>query len=85
MLLPCTNSKLRASATQRPALGCKPTDFLSIDTENDLVNLIKMEISLHNTCENLKQLLASREDYSDEAAFDAVDSTKVGFLDQKNF
>jgi hypothetical protein len=44
-----------------------------------------MEINLHNTCEDLRQRLASREDYSDEAVFNALDSAKVGFLDIKNF
>ena len=40
---------------------------------------------MHNTCEDLRQRLASREDYSDEAVFNALDSAKVGFLDIKNF
>ena len=85
MILPCTNSKIRAECTQRPSFGCKVTDFLSLDVEQDLARLINMECELHKAQEDLKQRLASKEDYSDEAVWGALDAGNLGFLDQKSF
>ena len=40
MILPCDNPFLRAKATQRPNQYIAKTDFLTIDVERDLTNLI---------------------------------------------
>lgn len=54
MILPCTNMKLRAQTTQRVMGDCKPSDFLTLDVEQDLTRLLKMEIAMHNESEELK-------------------------------
>jgi Ca2+-binding EF-hand superfamily protein len=33
IVLPCTNAKVRATATQRQMGDCRPTDFLTLDVE----------------------------------------------------
>lgn len=47
MVLPCTNHKLRSTTTQRPMEMCKSGDYLSIDVEQDLARLFKMEVEMH--------------------------------------
>ena len=47
MILPCTNSKLRSQTTQRVMGDCRPTDFLTLDVEQDMTILFKMEIVMH--------------------------------------
>ena len=54
IVLPCTNSKLRSQTTQRQMGDCRPTDFLTLDVEQDLSRLFKMEIAMHNDSEYLK-------------------------------
>src|SRR6056300_1161139 len=40
MILPCANSKLRAQATQRPNGMCGKYDYLTLDVEKELAELI---------------------------------------------
>ena len=54
MVLPCTNSKMRSEVTQRTAGGCKPDEYLTMDVEQDLSRLLKMEAELHDEVEPLK-------------------------------
>jgi len=83
MILPCTNAKIRADTTQRLNMECRPTDFLTIDVEQDLARLVKMEIMLHRDSEILKQRFESHADYSPDLAFKSVDRTNLGFIDIK--
>ena len=54
MVLPCTNYKLRSAVTQRPNQMCRTTDFLTLDVEQDLTRLLKMEVDTHREQEVLK-------------------------------
>jgi len=45
---------MRAEVTQRISGGCKKEDFLSIDVEQDMARLFKMELTFHNAVEPLK-------------------------------
>ena len=54
MLLPCSNAKLRAQATQRPNLFCGKNDYLTLDVEKELAELILEEVNLHRKTEDLK-------------------------------
>lgn len=62
---------------------CRSTDFLTLDVEQDLSRLIKMEVALHRETEALKQLLESHLDYTPEAAYAAVDNSAIGFVSIK--
>ena len=64
-------------------MECRPTDFLTIDVEQDLGRLISREIILHRESEELKQRLECHADYTPELAFKCIDSTNIGFLDVK--
>jgi hypothetical protein len=55
MVLPCDNTVLRSQATQRPNAIINPGDFLTLDVERDLTNLLTGEIDLHRGSEKLKQ------------------------------
>lgn len=85
IILPCTNGKLRAQTTQRQMGDCKPTDFLTLDVEQDLSRLLQMEITMHNESENLKQRFESHMDYTPQAAYNCVDNSALGFIDIKGF
>jgi hypothetical protein len=54
MLLPCSNSRLRALATQRPNLFCGKNDYMSLDVEKELAELLLEEVQLHRTTEDFK-------------------------------
>jgi hypothetical protein len=54
IMLPCDNPYLRAETTQRPNTIVKSGDFLTLDIERDLTNIIIGEINLHNKGEKLK-------------------------------
>ena len=62
---------------------CRSTDFLTLDVEQDLSRLIKMEVMLHRETEALKQIMESHMDYSPQAAYAAVDNTAIGFVSIK--
>ena len=84
LVLPCDNAHLRARATQRPNQYITRNDFLTIDVERDITNLLLAEIELHNKSEKLKQELESQPDFSGEAVFRAIDDWGYGFVDQSN-
>lgn len=54
LILPCTNSKLRAIATQRINMPCGKFDHLTLDVEKELAELILTEIHNHRETEDLK-------------------------------
>jgi len=54
MILPCDNNMLRSKATQRPNGQIQKGDFLTLDVERDLTNLLVGEIELHRASEKLK-------------------------------
>ena len=54
IILPCANSRLRAQATQRPNMMCGRYDYLTLDVEKELAELILMEIKMHRDSEELK-------------------------------
>jgi hypothetical protein len=43
---------------------CRPTDFLTLDVEQDLSRLLKMEVAIHAESEALKQRFESYMDYT---------------------
>jgi len=57
VLLPCGpgSEEMRSDVTQRVASGCKPDEFLTVDVEQDLSRLLKMEVDFHREVELLKQ------------------------------
>lgn len=80
MLLPCSNSRLRAQATQRPNLFCGPNDYMSLDVEKELAELLLDEVQLHRTTEDFKQELDSQKGFSQKTAFRQIDDVSMGFL-----
>ena len=84
MILPCDNNMLRSKATQRPNGQINPGDFLTLDVERDLTNLLVSEIELHRASEKLKQQLESQLDYSVEGIYQVVDDWRYGYIDIRN-
>ena len=84
LILPCTNSRLRAQATQRVNIPCHKYDHLTLDVEKELAELILTEIKMHRDTEDLKQELEASKGYTREAAFEAVDDCCLNFVYQKN-
>ena len=84
IILPCANSRLRAQATQRPNMMCGKYDYLTLDVEKELAELILMEIKMHRETEELKQELESTKGFSKDAAYDAMDDGSFNYIYQKN-
>ena len=84
IILPCANSRLRAQATQRPNMMCGRYDYLTLDVEKELAELILMEIQMHRDTEDLKQELEATKGYSKDAAYGAVDDCSLNYIYQKN-
>lgn len=80
VVLPCSNAKLRASATQRPNVICGKFDYLTLDVEKELAELILAEIKLHRETEDLKQELASSKGYAEESSFLAIDDCSLNYI-----
>ena len=62
---------------------CRPTDFLTLDVEQDLSRLLKMEVVMHRDSERHKQRFESHMDYTPQAAYNCVDNSALGFIDTK--
>lgn len=84
MLLPCSNSRLRALATQRPNLFCAKDDYMSLDVEKELAELLLEEVQLHRVTEDYKQELESHKGFDRVLAFFVIDDVSGGYLYQKN-
>lgn len=54
MVLPCSNNKLRSKATQRPNMACHDKDYLTLDVEKEMAELLLLEVALHRKSEVLK-------------------------------
>jgi len=54
---------------------------LTLDVERDATNLIMAEVKLHRESEELKQSLASMQDYTDDALYKSIDDWGYGFVD----
>ena len=84
LILPCANSKLRAQATQRPNIICGKYDYLTLDVEKELAELILTEVQMHRLTEDMKQELESSKGYSKPAAFQVIDDCNMNYIYQKN-
>ena len=84
IILPCANSKLRAQATQRPNVFCGKYDYLTLDVEKELAELILCEVQMHRATEDMKQELESSKGFSRQAAFEAIDDCIMGYIYPKN-
>ena len=54
LILPCTNSRLREQATQRYNIPCSKYEYLTLDVEKELSELILTEIKMHRQTEEIK-------------------------------
>ena len=90
MILPCDDLNLRAEAAQRQA-GRTITQykngeriFMSYAIERGLCDFLETEIHLNCQLESLKMGLVSSIDWNLHLAFQAVDTTRDGFLNYRN-
>jgi hypothetical protein len=81
MILPADAPAIKAAATQRPEQRIGPKDYLTLDVERDLTNLLMGEVKMHRKTEDLKQELSSMADYSDESLYKSIDDWGYGFVD----
>ena len=63
---------------------CGKYDYLTLDVEKELAELLVMEIKMHRDAEELKQELEATKSFSKDAAFSAVDDCGLGHVYQKN-
>jgi len=80
MILPCSNSKLRAQATQRPNGICGKFDYLTLDVEKELAELILAEVRMHRETEDMKQELESSKGFSTKACFSVFDDCSMSYI-----
>ena len=63
---------------------CGRYDYLTLDVEKELAELILMEIKMHRDTEELKQELEASKGFSKPAAYDAIDDCNMKHIQQKN-
>ena len=63
---------------------CGPNDYLTLDVEKELAELILMEIQMHRDTEDLKQELEATKGFSKNAAFMAVEDSCLHYIYQKS-
>ena len=63
---------------------CGKYDYLTLDVEKELAELILMEIKMHRDSEELKQELEATKGFSKDAAYEAVDDCNLNYVYQKN-
>ena len=63
---------------------CGRYDYLTLDVEKELAELILMEIKMHRDTEELKQELESFKGYKNIASYEAIDDINSKFIHQKN-
>lgn len=83
VVLPCSNSFLRAQATQRPANKIAPLDKLPAEIEKELTILLHEEIEFQMKIEQLKLDLESLKQFSIRQAFNEVDQLDYNFIDEQ--
>ena len=59
---------------------CGRYDYLTLDVEKELADLILTEIKMHRDSEELKQELASYKDYKAVASYEAIDDINSKFI-----
>ena len=84
IILPCANSRLRAQATQRPSMYCGRNEYLTLDVEKELAELVLMEIQMHRETEDLKQELEATKGFSKDACYMAVEDCSLHYIYQKS-
>ena len=52
-----------------------------MDIERDVTKLIQSEVELHKKAEKIKQELESLQDFTEDAAYKAIDDWGYGFVD----
>ena len=63
---------------------CGRYDYLTLDVEKELAELLLMEIKMHRDTEELKQELEASKGYSKDAAYEAIDDCNLNYIYQKN-
>lgn len=63
---------------------CGKYDYLTLDVEKELAELLLMEIKMHRETEDLKQELESTKGFSKDAAYEAIDDASFNYIYQKN-
>ena len=63
---------------------CGRYDYLTLDVEKELAELILTEIKMHRDTEELKQELEATKGFKSQAAYEAVDDCNLNYIYQKN-
>lgn len=63
---------------------CGKYDYLTLDVEKELAELILTEVQMHRLTEDMKQELESGKGYDKRAAFSAIDDCSMGYVYQKH-
>ena len=80
VLLPCDDLYMRSEVTQRKSRDCPVTAMLCSAVERELAFLLEKEIEYHQQLEILKRDLLRRYDWTNQVAFNSVDSMRDGFF-----
>ena len=65
-------------------MACHSKDYLTIEIERELAELICLEVKLFRRSENLKQELVSSKGFSADACFEVIDDYGLGYIYQKS-
>jgi len=84
IMLPCDDMYLRSAATQRPNYPISPHAFLAPSVEKDLTELLEREIRWHSRVEVRKHDLQKRYDWTGAAAFNSIDTLRLGFIEHRH-
>ena len=59
---------------------CGKYDYLTLDVEKELAELLLMEIKMHRESEDLKQELEATKGFSKDAAYQAIDDCNMSYI-----
>ena len=67
-----------------PQFHCTQRDYLPVEVEHAVVDLVEWETRLLLALEPLKHDIRAQEDFTAEKGFKAIDRYKSGFIDADN-
>ena len=59
---------------------CGKYDYLTLDVEKELAELILTEVQMHRLCEDMKQELASTKGFRKDCAFTVIDDCNMSYI-----
>lgn len=84
IILPCDDPYLRAAATQRPSYRILATQYLPLNVERLMSQVLEREVHYHIQIEQQKKDLEGCFDFNVRRAFKAIDELRYNYINEQN-